>query len=344
MAITYNKVDIRGVAAEPIIEEIIFENQTIAKGLVTFETDVKAETIFTEVAATATLQQFTCGVPTSAGELSAFDTVVTPDKGLFYQEFCPDNLRFSRFKRDMAPGAYNTTSSEFERIVIGGVYAKDMSFSLERLFWSGVKATTQTAVAALTAGVGQTSVGAAEKTLIASLTPAPGTLQVDGVVAKLIYNNSNASQTPALGGRVKVAGTTLTSLNIKAEFDKIYAAIPAEVLAGTEQPIIYAPKNVKQMIVAANNVVSDFNKPFDVNPAATEFYFNGLLIEFVPVPNNVVIVALKSHIFWVTDLASDNNTLNIDKIANNREDYFIKSVLTIGAHVANQQFNVLYVG
>jgi hypothetical protein len=159
MAITYNKVDIRGVAAEPIIEEIIFENQTISKGLVTFETDVKAETIFTEVAATATLQQFTCGEPTSAGELSAFDTVVTPDKGLFYQEFCPDNLRFSRFKRDMAPGAYNTTSSEFERIVIGGVYAKDMSFSLERLFWSGVKATTQTAVAALTAGVGQTSGG-----------------------------------------------------------------------------------------------------------------------------------------------------------------------------------------
>jgi len=340
MAITYNKVDIRGVAAEPIIEEILFENQTIAKSLVTFETDVKAETIFTEASATATFQEFVCGVPTSAGELSAFDSVVTPKKGMFYQEFCPDNLRFTRFKRDMPAGAYNNTSTEFERIVIGGLYAKKISLALEQEYWNGVVAATQTAVAALTAGAGQGAVGAAEKTLVAALTAS----QIDGVVAKMIYNNSNAAQTAGLGTRIKVAGTTLTVANIKAEFDKIYAAIPAEVLANTEQPILYAPKNVKQMIVAANNVVTDFKKPFDVNPAATEFYFNGLLIEFVPTPSNVVIAALKSHIFWVTDLASDNNTMKIDKIAENREDMFIKSVMTIGAHVANQKFNVLYVG
>lgn len=340
MAIVYNKVDIRGVAAEPIIEEILFENQTIAKGLVTFETDVKAETIFTEASATATLQEFVCGVPTSAGALSAFDSVVTPKKGMFYQEFCPDNLRFSRFKRDMAAGAWNTASSEFERIVIGGIYAKKISLALENEFWNGATAATKTAVAALTAGAPNASVGAAEKTLVAALAAS----QIDGVVTKMIYNDSNATQTAGLGTRIKVAGAVLTTANVKAEFDKIYAAIPAEVSAGTEQPIIYAPRNVKQMIVAANNVVTDFKKPFDVNPAATEFYFNGLLIEFVPTPSNVVIVALKSHLFWVTDLESDNNTMKIDKIAENREDMFIKSVLSIGAHVANQKFNVLYVG
>lgn len=344
MPITYNRVDIRGVAAEPILEEILFENQTIAKGLVTFETDVKAETIFTEASATATLQQFICGEPTSAGDLSAFDTVVTPDKGMFYQTFCPDNLRFSRFKRDMQAGAYNTTSSEFERILIGGIYAKKMSLALEILYWSGIKATTQTAIAALVAGVGQSSIGAAEKTLAAALTPVAGTLHVDGVVAKMLYNDSNAARTPGVGGRIKVVGTTITSANAKAEFDKIYQAIPAEVLAGTEQPIIYAPKNLMQILVTANNVVSDFNKPFAINPTNTEFRFNGILIEFVPIPNNVVIVALKSHLFWVTDLVSDNNTMKIDKIAENREDMFIKSVLSIGAHVANQKFNVLYVG
>jgi len=340
MAITYNKVDIRGVAAEPIIEEILFENQTIAKGLVTFETDVKAETIFTEASATATLQEFVCGIPTSSGELSAFDSVVTPKKAMFYQEFCPDNLRFSRFKRDMAAGAWNNMSTEFERVVIGGVYAKKMALALENEFWNGVTAATKTAVAALTAGTGQGAVGAAEKTAIAALTAS----QIDGVFAKMVYNDSNATQTAALGTRIKVAGTTLTAANIKAEFDKIYAAIPAEVLAGAEQPIIYAPRNVMQMIVTANNVVSDFNRPFTVNDSNTEFRFNGILIEFVPLPSNVVIAALKSHLFWVTDLASDNNTMKIDRIAENREDMFIKSILSIGAHVANQKFNVLYVG
>jgi hypothetical protein len=344
MAIAYNPVNIKGVAYEPILEEIIFENGTIKKSLVTFETDVKAETIFTEASATATLQQYVSGAPTSAGSLSAFDVVVTPDKGMFYQEFDPNSIRFSRFKRDMPAGTWNNTSSEFERILIGGVYSKKMSNALENLFWSGVKESTQTAVAALTAGTAQNQVGAKEKTLVASLTPTAGTLQLDGIVAKMIYNSSNPTNTAGVGGRVKVVGTTLTSANVKSEFDKIYEAIPAEVLAGAEKPIIYAPKNVKQMIVAANNVTTDFKKPFDVNPAATEFYFNGLLTEFVPVPNNVVIVALKSHLFWVTDLASDNNTLKIEKIANNREDMFIKSVMTIGAHVGNQKFNVLYVG
>lgn len=340
MAISYNSVDIRGVAAEPIIEEILFENDTIGKGLVTFEEDVKAETIFTEASATATLQQYTSGAPTSQGTLSAFDVVVTPAKVQFYQEFDPNNLRFSRFKRDMKPGAWEIMSSEFEKVVIGGIYAKKISLSLENEFWNGATAATQTAVAALTAGTAQTSVGAAEKTLVAALAPS----QIDGVVVKMIYNDDNATATAGVGGRIKVAGTTITSSNIKAEYDKIYAAIPAEVLAGQEQPIIYAPKSHKQMIIAANNVTTDYTKPFDVDASATNIYFNGIKVEFVPLPEKVVIAALKSHLFWCTDLVADVNTMQIDKIANNREDMFLKNNMTIAAHVANQKFNVLYVG
>jgi hypothetical protein len=340
MAITYNVVNIKGVEAEPIIEELLFENETIAKGLVTFEDDVKAETIFTEASATATLQEYVSGAPTSSGDLSAFDVEVTPAKVMTYQEFDPETLRFSRFKRDMPAGAWNSFSTEFERVVIGGIYAKKISLALEKEFWTGATAATKTAVAALTAGTGQTSVGAAEKTLVAALP----TTQIDGIITKMIYNASNATATAGVGGRVKVAGTALTASNIKTEFDKIYLAIPAEVLASAERPILYAPKNVMQMIIAANNVVSDFNKPFDVNESATEFYFNGLKIEFIPLPNNVVIVGLKSHFFWITDLQSDINTMKLDKIANNQEKMFIKTVASIGAHVANQKFNVLYVG
>jgi len=170
MAITYNSVDFRGVAAEPIIEELLFENETIGSGLVTFEEDVKAETIFTEASASATLQQYTSGAPTSAGSLSAFDVVVTPSKVQFYQEFDPNNLRFSRFKRSIKPGAWEILSDEFERVVIGGLYAKKVSLALENEFWNGVTSATKTAVAALTAGTANNAVGAAEQTLVASLT------------------------------------------------------------------------------------------------------------------------------------------------------------------------------
>ena len=340
MAIDYNSVAYRGKAAEPIVEEVLFENDTIAKGLVTFESDVKAETIFTEASASATLQAYTSGAPTSAGSLDAFDVVVTPTKVQFYQEFDPNSLRFSRFKRDMKAGAWEIMSSEFERVVVGGLYAKKVSLAAENEFWNGVTSATKTAVAALTAGTGQTSVGAAEKTLVAALTAS----QTDGIVAKMIYNASNDTLTAGVGGRIKVAGTTITTSTIKAEYDKIYAAIPAEVLAGQEAPIIYAPKSHKQMIIAVNNVTTDFSKPFDVDASAQNIYFNGVKIEFVPVPEKVVIAALKSHLLWCTDLESDVNLMQLEKIANNREDMFIKHNMTIAAHIVNQKFNVLYVG
>jgi len=340
MPITYNVVAYRGVAAEPITEELLFENQTIAKSLVTFETDVKAETIFTESTASATLQAYTSGVPTSAGSLTAFDVLVTPAKVQFYQEFDPNSLRFSRFKRDMKAGAWEVVSSEFEQLVIGGLYAKQVSLAAEFEFWNGARAATKTAVAALTAGTANNAVGAAEKTLVAALASS----QADGILTKMIYNDSNATATAGVGTRIKVAGTAITTANIKAEYDKIFAAIPAATLAGTEQPILYAPRSHKQFIIAANNVVSDFNRPFDIDASAQNFFFNGLRIEFVPVPENVVVCALKSHLIWATDLASDINLMQLDKIANNREDMFIKHNMTLAAHVVNQKFNVLYVG
>lgn len=340
MPITYNIVDIRGKAAEPIIEELLFENDTVGKSLVTFEDDVKAETIFTEASATATLQAYTSGAPTSAGSLNAFDVVVTPAKVQFYQTFDPNSLRFSRFKNSIKPGAWEILSSEFERVVIGGLYAKKVALAAENEFWNGVKAATQTAVAALTAGTGQTAVGAAEKTLVAALTAS----QIDGIVAKMIYNDSNATLTAGVGGRVKVAGTTITAANIKAEYDKVYAAIPAVALNGNEKPLLYVPKSHKQMIVQANNVTTDYTKPFQADASYENIYFNGLKVEFVPLPEKVVIAALKSHLFWCTDLQSDINKMEINKIANNREDMFIKNNMSIAAHVANQAMNVLYVG
>lgn len=341
MAISYTVVDYRGKAAEPIIEELLFENETISQGLVTFEDDVKAETIFTEASATATMQAYTSGVPTAAGSLDAFDVAVTPVKVQYYQEFDPNNLRFSRFKRSMSPGAWNIFSDEFERVVIGGVYAGNISQSLETLFWNNATAATKTAVAALTAGTAQTSIGAEEQAIVAATTAG----LFDGVVTTMLYNSSRASATAGVGERVKVVGTTITSSNIKAEYDKLYAAIPAVVLTGkTKPPYIYAPRSHKQLINIYNNNPSNYKDAFSVDESRTKYFFNGIEIKFVPIPENVMIAAKKQHLFWCTDLTSDVNTMQMDKIAANREDMFLKNNLTVKAHVANQAFNVVYAG
>lgn len=339
--ITYSSVAYRGKAAEPIIEELLFENATISENLVTFEDDVKAETIFTEASAEAVMQAYTSGAPVAAGGLNAFDVTVTPIKVQYYDEFDPNTLRFSRFKRDMKAGAWNILSDEFERVVIGGLYAKKVSLDQEAKFWNNALAATKTAVAALTPGAGQTSVGVAEQALVAATTAG----LFDGVVQKMIYNSSNAAGTPGVGGRVKVAGTTITSANIKAEYDKLYAAIDPVTLNGAvTPPYIYAPRSHKQMINIYNNDPANPREAFDVSDDKKSYSYNGVEIKFVPLPENVMIAAKKEHIFWCTDLISDINTIQVDKIAANREDMFHKANMTIVPHVANQSFNTLYIG
>lgn len=338
MAITYNIVDIRGVAAEPILEEILFENKTVSEGLVTFEEDVKAETIFTEGSTTVTIQAYTSGAPTSAGAQVLFDVPVTPIKLQVYNEFDPNAIRFSRFKRDLKPGAWNILSSEFERAVIGGMYAKRISATFENYYWSGAKSATKTAVAALTPGTSQSEVGAAEQTLVAAM----ATNLVDSIVTKMIYNSSNASLAAGVGGRIKVAGTTITSSNIKTEYDKVYSAILPEVLESAFLPFLYVPRSHKQLINKYNNVATNFKDVFVVKDG--KYFLYDLEIKFVPVAENVIIAAPKEHLFWCTDLMSDISKVEIDKIANNREDMFLKVNATMETHVANQAYNVLYVG
>lgn len=340
MAIVSNSTDIKGVAAEPIIEEILFQNNTLNKGLVTFEDDVKAETIFTEADATATMQAWISGEPTSSGSLNSWDTVVTPSKVMFYQEFDPEALRFSRYKRSMKQGAWENFSTEFEQVVIGGIYSNRISLSAERNFWLGATAATKATIAGLTAGTANTAIGAEEQAMVAASLGEDGLF--DGLLTKVLYNNSRASGAAQVGERIKVAGTQFTSENIKAEYDKIYAAIPSEVIQNGETPIIYAPYSHKQLITIFNNNVANFKDAFAVS--GDTYGFNGLTIEFVPFPEDTVLCAKKEHLFWVTDLMSDVNTVKMDKIATNREDYFLKSAMSEGAHVANQRFNVLYVG
>jgi hypothetical protein len=325
-------VDIRGKAYEPILEELLFENKTVADNLVSFETDVKNETIFTENTNAVTLQAYASGTPTSQGTFTLLDTAVTPTKVMFYHEFDPNVLRPSRFKRSMKPGAWEIMSSEFERTVMAA-YSKDVSLDAEQKWWSGILAGTKTAIAALTPGTGQGSVGAAEQTWAAAQTAT----QFDGVVAKMIYNNG------ALGTRVKVLGTTISASNVATEYAKVYAAIPAVVLAQTEKPYLYAPYSHKQFINIFN-VSATYRDLFSVDIKADKYFYNGIEIKFVPVPENCIIAALPSNLIWCTDLVADLNRMEINKIANNREDMFVKHIFTIAAHVARQSNNVLYLG
>ncbi len=242
----------------------------------------------------------------------------------------------------MKPGAWETMSSEFEQLMMQ-MYAGDISEQMQNLFWNNVTAATKAAVAGLTAGTAQNPVSTQEKALVAATTTGTTNASWDGIVQRMIYNSSNQAQTAGVGGRIKVAGTTITTANIKAEYDKLYAAIPSRILKGKKRtPVIYAPYSHMQMVNIYNNDPAQFKTAFSVT--GDKYYFNGIEIVFVPLPENVMIAAPKEHLVWATDLASDYNRVEMKQYTDGSDEWWIKIVATLTTHVVGQRFNVLYVG
>ena len=338
MAITGTQIDIRGKAVEPILEEVLFANKTVSEGYVTFATDIKAGTVFTEAGVDVTAQLYTGSALSSSGSMNIVDRVITPTKLEYKQTFLQEALRAGRFGRSMNPGAFNIESSEFASTVLAQ-YAPNISQDAESLFWGGMTAATQTAIAALTANDAQGSITAATKTAIALLSPK----LVDGVFAKALYDNA------ALGGYIKVKGTTVTSSNIADECAKIYAAIPSENLADTVSPtVIYAPRAWRQLARIANNAkgaAQQINFEFESGAVDARCYYNGVEMLFVPAPNDLMAYAQrKAAVMWCTDLLDDVNAFIVDKLTPDADTQFVRSIYTLAANVGQASKGVLYGG
>ena len=333
MAVTYTGAQVPTDFKADIIAEILFKNETIEKGLVAFETGIKAGRIITENINSVTMQAWSVNPTGSeAGAIGLEDTLVVPVKVEFIDKFTPDDLRSTRFNRDMPAGAINDVSDEFNKLVLNGV-APLISADSENKYWNGATTATKALVAALTAGTGQTSIGAAEKVLVAAM---PTTL-FDSLTTKIIYNKS------AVGKRIKVAGTTLTSTNIADEVAKVYNAIPDEVLANGDKPLIYASRGVKKLINTFNKSQL-YRDTFTVDLTSGKYFYLDVEIVFVPLAANVIVAGIPTNFMWCTDLMDDLANVEIAKYPAPRKDYFYDVVFTIFAHVVNQKFNVLYVG
>jgi hypothetical protein len=338
MAITYTPVAIRGEAVSPIIQEIMFANKTVNKGLVNFADDVKASTIITEARVDVVGQLYTGAALSSSGGPTVKDREATPKKIEYKYTFLYNDLRQSRFNRDMASGAWNIDSDEFNSQVLA-MTGPRVSEDAQLKFWAAFSATNKAAIAALVPGAGQGSITAAAQTAVASYTADPA--GVDGVLSRVLYDAT------ALGAYIKVTGTTVTAANIAAECAKIYAAIPAASLEGIEMPVIYAPYAWKQLIKVANNAVGaaqQINFLVTGLGDAEVISYNGIVIEFVPIPTGFAYCQRPSVIHWSTDAMADCASFETGKVANDGDTMFVRSIYTLDATVMDQSHGVLYGG
>lgn len=252
------------------------------------------------------------------------------------------SLKGTRFEKSMKAGAYNVVSDEFDQKVLIQV-TPAVGAKLESWVWDGATTATKTAIAALTPGAGQGSISAGAQALVAAM---PTTL-FDSIPATMLYNDSQSKTVPGagIGEYIKVAGTTVTTSNIVAEYVKMYNAIPDKVLVltGDDAPVIYAPKAHYKLIKSVNRVQGAALQENFVGTSFNDMYFNDVKIVFVDLVG-FSIVAQKKNLKLVMDLLSDSSQLIIEKEANASTRRILKLINTMTTWVVKQKYNVLYNG
>ena len=252
------------------------------------------------------------------------------------------SLLNTRFEKSMKAGAYEVVSDEWDKKVLIQVQPAT-SAKLEGNIWHGATAATQAAIAALTPGAGQGSITAGAQALVAAM---PTTF-FDSIPATMLYNDSNSKAVPGagLGDYLKVAGTTITTSNVVAEYVKIWSAIPNNVLVmtGDEAPVIFAPKGDYKLIKSVNRVQGAALQENFVGNSFNDMYFNDVKIIFVDLVS-FRIAAQKNNLKLVMDLLSDSSQLIIEKEANASTRRIVKIINTMNTWIVRQKYNVLYNG
>lgn len=333
---------------EEVVAEIYSNSGTFRDNIIEIDEGHKSGTDVYESKVAVTMTALNTAGVTTTGNI-ALGINKTP-VSLFtynYEDTIDDNvLKGTKFEKSMAKGAFNTISDEFDRKVLIQT-APAIGEDLENKIWNGATAATKAAIAALTPGAGQGSISAGAQTLVAAM---PTTL-FDSLAAKIIYNDSQAKTVPGagLGDYIKVAGTTVTSANIAAEYGKLYAGAPEKLVNNTnpdEQPVIFAPRGDRQLIKIANNAVGaaqQINFLVEGTGVNEKIYYNGILINFVPLVGFRILTAGK-FLKLLMDLKSDIAGLMVDRMANGAMQRYIKNIGSIATWVVNQRYITLYNG
>ncbi|GAB2542370.1 hypothetical protein [Rufibacter soli] len=320
----YNPKVFEGEHAQEIFSEVIHRNNTVEKNLVRVMDNIKNKTTVTSIEGEIPYSEYKedireADLDNYADSIKLEDSTVQPVKLMALTTFTMDDLRNSRFAKDMSAGAANITSNEFEQAVLTHAIPR-LGKSFEKIFWNSITATTKATIAA------DATIPATQKAW-AQAQPA-GFL--DGVIASMIVTKKIQA----------VAGGANSVATLATEYGKVFSAIPSELFDSADL-VIFAPLADKQAILQAN-ASQTYRDIFTV--AGDSFAYLGTKIEFVPIPAGMRLSGRSQDIILATDLLSDINTLEIGKVNNVGDKMFLKQVCTLDATVVVPSQKQLYIG
>ena len=235
--------------------------------------NIKFKENLQKVAGSAFVRNADCNF-TNHGTLALTESILTPKNLQINMETCKDTLLSSWEAETMRAGAMNNNAPKFEDYVIS-YFTQHISDAVEGSVWSGAAATNGQFEGFLTAATGAFAV------------------------------NGNVVQTNNTGG----AGTAYTAANIISNLQTIAAAIPSTVY-GKEDLVIYMNWKTYRLYVSAISALGYVNM-YSMNNDY-EATFEGIKLAVVyGMPDNKLVAAQKSNLFFGTDLLSDTTQVKM---------------------------------
>ena len=211
---------------------------------------------------------------TNHGNLALTESILTPKNLQINMEICKLDLLSGWEAEQMKAGAYNRNAPKFEDYVIS-YFTQHIADGVEGSIWSGAAATNGEFEGFLTATTGAFAV------------------------------NGNTIATTNVDG----AAVAYTATNIIENLQTIAAAIPSTVY-GREDLRIYMNWKTYRLYVSAISALGYVNM-YSMNNEY-EATFEGIKLAVVyGMPDNQLVAAQQSNLFFGTDLLSDTTTLKM---------------------------------
>ena len=314
-----------GEFAGDYISAALLSGNTLANGGITIKPNVKYQEVIKKLNLSDALTAATCDFTASADKISLVERILSPTELQVNLELCKKDYRSDWEAIQMGISAYDNLPPTFADFLIGQVAAK-VAESIENTIWNG-------------------EVGGAT-----------GYALFDGILHKL------ADATADIPNGQELTAATITSSNVIDELGKVVDAIPA-ALYGSEDLHIYIPQNVHKAYVrtlggfavqafgsGATESAASVGANGVGNNGTTWYNGQGLTFDGIKLfvanglPNNKMVAAERSNLFFGTGLQSDLNEVKVIDMADIDGSQNVRMVMraTAGVEVGVVEDVVIY--
>jgi len=272
-----------GEFAGKYIAAALLSGNTLSQGAIEIKPNIKYKEVIKKVATSGLIVNESCDF-TNAGSVTLTERIIQPEQFQVNLELCKTPFESDWGAVSMGYSAFDNLPPDFASFLIGHV-AKEVAQKTEQNIWNGANA----------------NVG-----------------EFDGFVPLMTADASV----------IDVVGTPVNSGNVIAELGKVVDAIPS-TLYGKDDLYIYVSQNVAKAYVRALGgyaAITDANGggvANGIDNKGTLWFGNGenLSIDGVKIfvanglPNNHMVAAEKSNLYFGTGLLSDHNLVKLIDMA-----------------------------